>query len=774
MGSDFNIQARVRLIICGGVQGVGFRPFIYRLAQKNGLHGWVMNTPQGVTIEVEGGAAAISAFVPGIALEKPLRSFILSMESVWITPQGAKGFEIRASDSQGKTSALVLPDIATCPDCLKDILNPQNRRHGYPFTNCTQCGPRFSIITSLPYDRPNTSMGTFVMCADCRHEYDDPLNRRFHAQPNACTRCGPHLEWWDGEGRVLCTHYGALDAAVAAITGGAIIALKGLGGFQLLADATNQDAVLRLRAAKQREEKPFAIMESSLEEALRECEISELEQSLLCSPESPIVLLRRRPGSRRIAPAVAPGNPILGVMLPYTPLHHLVMRRVGRPVVATSGNRADEPICTDEYEALGRLRGIADFYLVHNRPIARHVDDSIARIMLGRISILRRARGYAPLPVQLTHAPPHTVALGAHMKSAVALSVGKSVFVSQHLGDLESTPSLDAFHHTITDFQHLYAVEPEVIVADGHPDYLSVKAAPGLVERTGSRLVTLQHHLAHILSCMADNELPPPVLGVAWDGTGYGLDGTIWGGEFLRVTPDGVERFAHMRCFPLPGGDAAAREPRRSALGLLYAIYGGEVFGMTDLAPLASFSATERAILETALLRKINTPITSSMGRLFDAVASLIGLRQKASFEGQAAMECEWISGDCPTSSAPYPFTIRSGGNSKAVVLDWEPMIRGMIANLREHRLPAELSARFHRTLAEMILRIARLSGLPNVVLSGGCFQNESLLTHTVRLLKREGYSPFWHQRIPPNDGGIALGQVAAMTMEIPNPWKRE
>ncbi len=772
MDSNLKIRARMRLTITGGVQGIGFRPFIYRLAVQCGLSGWVMNTSHGVILEVEGDHRILEDLIPRISREKPPRSFIQSVESIWIPSQGEEGFEIRESDPRAEAGAFVLPDMATCPDCINEIFDPNSRRYAYPFTNCTQCGPRYSIITSLPYDRPNTTMVKFVMCRDCQREYDDPLDRRFHAQPNACAHCGPHLEWWDREGKVLSENDGVIDAAVTALGEGAIVAVKGLGGFQLLVDARNPDAVERLRVAKHREEKPFAIMEPSLQEALRECEISDLEKELLCSAEAPIVLLKRRSDTSRIAERIAPGNPFLGVMLPYTPLHHLLMRRMGFPIVATSGNRSDEPICINEHEVLDRLRGIADFYLVHNRPILRHVDDSIVRVMMGRISIMRRARGYAPLPLSLNKASVSTLAMGGHMKNTVALSVGKSVFVSQHLGDLGSALSLSAFDEAITDLQHFCATRPSVIAADIHPDYLSTKRAQELAADSGASLVSVQHHLAHVLSCMADNEVMPPVFGIAWDGTGYGIDGTIWGGEFLKVMADGVERFAHLRSFPLPGGEVAMREPRRCALGLLYTIYGEEVFSMTELAPLNSFFTRERDSLRTMLRRNINTPVTSSMGRLFDAVASLIGIRQKATFEGQAAMECEWIVGGCFETLEPYPLPIRSGVDGGASIIDWEPMIRCMIAELRESVTQARMSTRFHQTLAELVLQLTQRSGLSKVVLSGGCFQNETLLRQSVHLLQREGYTPLWHQRVPPNDGGISLGQVAAVTMGIPNHWK--
>jgi hydrogenase maturation protein HypF len=863
---------------------VGFRPFIYRLATGAGLTGWVNNSAQGVFIEVEGPRAALETFLLRLESEKPPRSSIQSLEASWLDPAGYPAFEIRESEVGGAKTALVLPDIATCPDCLAEIFDPRNRRYGYPFTNCTNCGPRFSIIESLPYDRANTSMKRFIMCPQCQAEYNDPLDRRFHAQPNACPVCGPHLELWNRKGKPLpalaagaqpsgCSSAEssrarpqqspessehpmllqpkgcapvtpdkslasarsreALLAAAEAIRQGQIVAVKGLGGFHLMVAAHNDDAVRRLRESKHREEKPFALMFPSLASIKAACEVSPLEERLLRSPEAPIVLLRVHVSrftfhAPTLSPFLAPSNPYLGVMLPYTPLHHLLMSALGFAVVATSGNLSDEPICTDEHEALERLGGIADLFLIHNRPIVRHVDDSIARVMVGRELVLRRARGYAPLPIQLPsaicHLPSaigHTVlAVGAHLKNTVALSVGPQVFISQHIGDLETDQSFDAFRRVIADFQNLYESRPDLIAADAHPDYLSTKYAHDLVkvgravpsapsvaravsprpppegplgERTlpiggapgparptlsvpqpstlNPQLISVQHHTAHVLSCMAENELNPPVLGVSWDGTGYGLDGTVWGGEFFLVTDTSCERVAHLRPFRLPGGDAAVKEPRRTALGLLYEMYGEAAFTKTGLAPLQAFSPAELGPLKTMLARLLNSPQTSSAGRLFDTVASLVGLRQQVRFEGQAAMELEFaLEGTEPTSEA-YAFTTCSDHVSRftfhaPLLLDWSPLIEAILSDL-DHRVPLPLiSARFHNALAEAIVAVAKHFGQPRVVLSGGCFQNRYLTERTVQRLQEDGFRPYWQQRVPPNDGGIALGQVVAALRE--------
>jgi len=877
---EVGLSARLKLTVRGAVQGVGFRPFIYRLATGARLAGWVNNSAQGVFIEVEGPRAALETFLLRLESEKPARSSVQSLEATWLDPVGYPAFEIRESEPGGAKTALVLPDIATCPDCLAEIFDPHNRRYGYPFTNCTNCGPRFSIIQSLPYDRANTSMKRFTMCPQCQAEYDNPLDRRFHAQPNACPVCGPQLELWDQNGNPVpasargaqpsgrssaerahgqpkqvptssapptllqpvgcapltppqphttATSHAIISAAAEAIRQGQIIAVKGLGGFHLMVAAHNDDAVRRLRELKHREEKPFALMFPSLPSVKAACEVSPLEERLLQSPEAPIVLLRVHVSrftfhSPTLSPSIAPANPNLGVLLPYTPLHHLLLSALGFPVVATSGNLSDEPICTDEREAVQRLGGIADLFLVHNRPIVRHVDDSITRVMLGRELVLRRARGYAPLPIQLPSSIGNrrsaigysVLAVGTHLKNTVALSIGPQVFISQHIGDLETDQSFDAFRRVIDDFQTLYDSHPTLIAADAHPDYLSTHYAqdlaklgravpsappPGRVRSPSEpatsapgetalpndgalgtapptppdphrptllpQLIRVQHHIAHVLSCMAENELEPPVLGVSWDGTGYGLDGTVWGGEFFLVTDTACERVAHLRPFRLPGGDAAVKEPRRSALSLLYEIFGEAAFAKTSLPTLQSFCPAELGPLKTMLARGVNSPQTSSAGRLFDAIASLLGLRQQVHYEGQAATELEFALADAEPTSEAYPFPIPSDHVSRftshhPLLLDWSPMIQSILSDLNHHIPLSRISARFHNALAEAIVALAKHFGQTRVVLSGGCFQNRYLTERTVQRLREENFRPYWHQRIPPNDGGIALGQVVA------------
>ena len=771
-------QLRLKACLLGVVQGVGFRPFVYRLATELKLPGWVSNTAQGVFVEVEGAKSLLDQFVLRLQNDKPPRAFIQSFEFSFLDPVGYPTFEIKESDGAGPKTALILPDIATCPDCLAEVFDPHNRRHLYPFTNCTNCGPRFSIIESLPYDRPNTSMKQFTMCPDCQREYDDPNDRRFHAQPTACPVCGPRLELWNEDGKTVSSDRTALLGAEQAIRGGKIVAVKGLGGFHLMVDARSNEAILRLRERKHREEKPFALMFRAIEEVLEECVVSDFERRLLLSPESPIVLLERKDNRElygklvsalRLADSVAPANPNLGIMLPYTPLHHMLMADVGHPLVATSGNISDEPICIDEREALKQLGGIADVFLVHNRPIVRHIDDSIVRVILGRELVMRRARGYAPLPVQLPEAViAPIVAVGAHLKNTVTVAVGTNAFVSQHIGDLETRQSLEAFRKVVADLQSMYEVTPALVACDMHPDYFSTKEGRAM----GPEVVEVQHHYAHVMSCMAENQLEGEVLGVSWDGTGFGTDGTVWGGEFLVSHGGEFERFASLRQFRLPGGEKAIKEPRRSAAGLLYELLGDDFLQHKDNSPLSTFTVAELSVIHQMLKRGVNAPLTSSVGRLFDAAASIIGLRQRNTFEGQAALELEFaLAGEqseqtyrCDlietTLDATEAIVPPAQKRHARVTVDWTTMIRGMMVDVGK-RLPHSLiSKKFHNALVGAIVEVAMRAGLERVVLSGGCFQNRFLSERAVIQLRKAGFHPYWHQRIPPNDGGISLGQV--------------
>jgi hydrogenase maturation protein HypF len=764
-------QQRLHIVVQGAVQGIGFRPFIYRLATELGLVGWVNNSAQGVLIEIEGMRSQLDAFLYRLDREKPARSLIQRLESSWLDPVGYSAFEIRASVG-GEKTAIVLPDLATCPDCLKEIFDPTNRRYRYPFTNCTHCGPRFSMIEALPYDRPNTTMRYFALCKHCQTEYENPGDRRFHAQPNACPQCGPHLELWNQVGKTLASNSTALVITADAIRQGKIVAIKGLGGFHLIVDARNEAAVQRLRQAKHREAKPFALMYPSIESIKDHCEVSGLEEQLLLSPEAPIVLLKQskiQNSNSQIASSVAPNTPYLGIMLPYTPLHHLLMNDLGFPVVATSGNLANEPICIDEHEVIQRLGDIADLFLVHNRAIARPIDDSIAQVLMGQVTVLRRARGYAPLPVP-THSKFKVLAVGAHLKSTIAFSLDQQIFIGQYIGDLDTGLTLEVFQQAIACFQQIYELQPTAIACDLHPDYRSTQVAHQLADQLQIPVIPVQHHYAHVLSCMAENQLKDSVLGIAWDGTGYGLDGTIWGGEFLRITDTSFQRVAHLRSFCLPGGGKAIKEPRRSAIGLLYELLGDEIFEMKTLGSVQTFSPQELKILKTMLNNRLNTPMTSSAGRLFDAITSMIGLRQQTQFEGQAAMELEFTIGAFETNES-YAFSLLrppiSPKESQAlsfapIIIDWAAMVQNILVDGDSGLSIGNISAKFHNTLAEMMVAVAKQIGEEQVVLTGGCFQNKYLIERAIQRLRTEGFRPYWHQRIPPNDGGIALGQIVA------------
>lgn len=745
---------RRHIHIWGAVQGVGFRPFVYRLAVEMGLTGWVINGAQGVQIEVEGAPAELDQFIFRVQHEKPVHALIRRIETHVLQPAGFPSFEIRHSDDGGQRTALVMPDLAICPECLREIFDLTNRRYRYPFTNCTNCGPRYSIIEALPYDRPHTTMRFFPMCEQCRAEYENPADRRFHAQPNACPDCGPHLELWGTGGTVFATHNAALGQTAQLLRAGKIVAIKGLGGFHLMVDARQLDAVAQLRFRKKRPAKPFALMFPSLAAINAVCHLSPPEKTLLTSSAAPIVLLQRRAESDEIPQNIAPSTQTLGVMLPYTPLHHLLMAELGFPVVATSGNLSDEPICTDNQEALDRLSSIADALLVHNRPIARPVDDSVVQIMAGQPVLLRRARGYAPLPIIIENLPTRILAVGAHQKNTIAAAVNENAFVSQHIGDLETSAALEAFSATIESFQHLYEFTPEVIACDLHPDYSSSHYA----DRRKVPVVRVQHHYAHALACMAEQQVEPPALAIVWDGTGYGVDGTIWGGEFLVIDTDGFQRAGHLYPFRLPGGEQAVKEPRRSALSLLYETIGEAAFESEIVAML--FSRQEQVILHQMMTKGLHSPITTSAGRLFDGVAALVGLSARVSFEGQAALELEALV-EAPISIA-YPFEMIEDAQKGTFVIDWKPLIKGILEESVSIDAVSQIAAKFHNTLVEMIVAGARRLPYQKVMLTGGCFQNKYLTEQTVQALQNAGFQPYWHQHIPPNDGGIALGQVMA------------
>jgi len=727
---------RLRITLRGAVQGVGFRPFVYRLATELSLTGWVLNSSSGLVVEVEGASDRLSHFEQRLEQERPKASVVTVRESAWLAAQGSTHFEILASEHDSGKTVNVLPDLATCTDCREELFDPENRRFEYPFTNCTNCGPRYTIVVDIPYDRPNTTMQKFALCPACREEYENPANRRFHAQPNACPVCGPQLD-------------GTIEDAVEALLQGEIVALKGIGGFQLLADARSPDAVARLRQRKHREEKPFALMMPSLEVAGHYCEISPAEVQLLESQAAPIVLLQPKPGTD-IAPNVAHCSPYLGVMLPYSPLHHLLMQECRFPLIATSGNRSDEPIAIANDEATVRLKDIADHFLMHNRPIVRACDDSVVRLTRGRAGILRRARGYAPLGIRVARPVPAVLAVGGHLKNTVAIGIGQEVFLSQHIGDLETLEARGAFEKAIDDLCRLYSFKPELVACDLHPDYASTHWA----EKSGLPLIRVQHHQAHVAACAAENNLQEPYLGVSWDGTGYGLDGAIWGGEFFRVEENQFERIAHLRSFGLPGGDAAVREGWRSGASLVFEVGGTEQANPDATAQSAGKPRLDESKVRYMLEHGINVVPTTSVGRLFDAVASITGVAHKNRFEGQAAMLLENEIGPLRCEEA-YP--LPSG--------DWGPLILAVMADKRAGVPVPRIAARFHNALIEWILEVAASAGSKHIVLSGGVFQNRYLTERAASALESRGFEVHTHQRVPPNDGGIALGQAVMTRM---------
>jgi len=748
--------ARIR--VRGVVQGVGFRPFVYRLAHRYNLNGWVRNTSGSVDIEVEGAEKAVRNFLSDLEDKAPPVARIESIEATFHTPRGYTGFQIEPSLSRGGQYQLVSPDIATCDDCKEEIFSSDDRRFGYPFTNCTNCGPRFTIIEDIPYDRPKTTMRKFKMCPRCQREYDDPLDRRFHAQPNACPDCGPGLELVDSEGRTVESK-DVIRKASKLLKEGKILAVKGLGGFQLACDATSQEAINILRDRKRRPSKPLAVMMATIKEIEKHCLVSKEEKELLESPQCPIVLLRWKKGSS-ISSAVAPNLKYLGVMLPYTPLHHLLLRETGLPLVMTSGNLSEEPIASDNDEALRRLRGIADYFLLHNRDIYARYDDSVYMVEDGQPMAVRRARGYAPYPVFLPFKVKQILACGAEDKNTFCLTRDEHAFLSQHIGDMENEETLEHFENTIQLYKKLFRIEPEIIAYDMHPEYLATKYAVEAGASSSLKLVPVQHHHAHIAGCLAENGVKDKVIGVAFDGTGYGTDGTLWGGEFLLADWKDFERVGHFEYVPLPGGAAAIKKPYRLALSYLYTLLGDD-FSLEGL-PLGDIKTAEIEIIKQQLKRKINSPLTSSAGRLFDAVSALVGVRGEIDYEAQAAIELEMLAPDKIDKAGAYPFSIEVEGGMRVVKL--KELLAGVVGDVRNKVPTPEISLKFHRTMAnitvEMCKLIAEDSGIKRVGLSGGVFQNRLLLKLAVAALRREGFEVLSHRLVPANDGGISLGQA--------------
>ncbi|MFZ0631435.1 MAG: carbamoyltransferase HypF [Acidobacteriaceae bacterium] len=756
---------RLLLQIRGVVQGVGFRPYVYNLARRHGLAGFVLNSPRGVFIEVEGAPATVDAFLAALPAEAPPLVRIAQIQRSEIPTLGEFGFSIHESDGGESAFALVPPDICVCDACLADTRDPANRRYDYPFTNCTNCGPRYSIILDVPYDRSMTTMAEFAMCPSCRHEYENPEDRRFHAQPNACPLCGPRLQLAPASDQSpLPTSTRAILESVTDLLGrGGIVAWKGLGGYQLACDARQAAAVDELRRRKRRSEKPFAIMVANTDVAESLCFVSAAERAALVSPERPIVLLQRRPGAE-LADGVSPGNPHTGVMLPCTPMHDLLFRilrerwQADPALIMTSGNISEEPIVIENAEAEEHLAGIADVFAHHNRRIHTRVDDSVVRVVAGHTTLLRRARGYTPRPIWLGRGEAEILACGAQLKNTLCLTRAGFALPSQHLGDLENYETLRFFEETLERMRRLFHVTPTAIAFDLHPGYLSTQFAR---QQTSLRPVGVQHHHAHIASCMAEHQLEGRVIGVAWDGTGFGPDGTIWGGEFLAAGYTGFERYARLRPILLAGGDSGIREPWRVARSYLLDAFDGSIPSFSRWNAMAS---PERIrIVDSMLQRHVNTMPTSSAGRLFDAVASLIGLCHTVSFEGQAAMMLEATADSRPLVSDPYEFAL-TGANP--VDIDLRPMIRQIVSELEDiGASSAQIAARFHATLVAVVTAVCRRMRddlqLHRVCLSGGCFQNGLLLAGCLDSLRLEGFEVFFQREVPANDGGISLGQAA-------------
>ncbi len=793
------ITAR-RITVTGVVQGVGFRPFIYNLARGMGLTGWVLNHSGGVDIVVEGSMSDVAGFMAALETQAPPLAHVVTLEAERITPRGFETFEIRHSESQEGRYQLISPDMATCPDCRRELFDPEDRRYRYPFTNCTNCGPRFTIIEDIPYDRPKTTMRVFPMCDECLKEYEDPGDRRFHAQPNACPVCGPQV-WLVGVAQTpwaaqTLTRDHALDAAASLLRNGKVLALKGLGGFQLACDATNADAVALLRERKRRPHKPFAIMVPGLATAHELCEVSSEAEAVLTSPQGPIVLLDGR-GDNGIADNVAPNNHTLGVMLPYTPLHHILLRDVGRPLVMTSGNLSEEPIAKDNDEALHRLAPLADAFLLHDRDIHARYDDSVVSVGYGqgfaggkdelrprtsrpqatggrdvrgpglevgiKPQMMRRARGYAPFPVRLPFEAPQIFAAGPLLKNTFTLTRDNYAFVSQHIGDLENLDTLEHYQAALDTYRHLFRIEPRRVACDLHPDYVSTRLAAAFARHHGLPApIHVQHHKAHIYSCLADAGWEPDsgaVIGVAFDGTGYGEDERIWGGEWFVGDYRGLERVAHLEYLPLPGGDAAVQHPWRIAVAYVHAL------GLDESLPLGEFCPADVMRIRTMVDRNLNAPLTSSMGRLFDAVSALLGICHQASYEAQPAIELEQaVALRAVTPALGYPFELDE--DTVPYLVRLTPLFEAILDDLEDGKGVSEIALRFHVTAAEMMTHVSRVirerTGITTLAIGGGVFQNRLLLHLALPMLARAGFEVLLHNQVPFNDGGISLGQAAA------------
>jgi len=745
---------RKQIRIEGIVQGVGFRPFVFRIATERDLSGSVFNDSQGVLIEIEGAPEVLDSFFCALSDELPPLASISRLLVTDLAATGQSGFAIIESQTGASRAAQIAPDTHVCPDCLKELFDPLDRRYRYPFINCTNCGPRYSIVTDIPYDRPLTTMIDFPMCENCQREYQDPLSRRFHAQPNACSACGPQLGFCNGQGE-LTIGADPLAKTIDYLRQGKIVAIKGLGGYHLAVDATSTAAVARLRQRKHRDEKPFALMAFSVERVMRFARLSAFEKRMISGVERPIVLLEQLPNSH-ISPEVAPRNRFFGVMLPYTPLHYLLLEQFPA-LVMTSGNQSDEPIAFEDNDAISRLDGIADAYLVHNRRIHIRTDDSIVRSLGGEPLMLRRSRGYVPRGVVLPKVQPSVLAVGAELKNTICISRADRAYLSHHIGDLKNQEVVDSLHQAIAHLQGILEVQPTTVVHDLHPDYLSTHVAQSL---SGMQTVAVQHHHAHLASCMADNGVDQETIGVIFDGVGYGSDGHIWGGEFLLGDYRGFKRVGQLDYLPMPGGDAATREPWRMAVSYLVQAFGDEI--PESILPF-EVKPAQLKLLKQMIAKRLNSPLTSSCGRLFDAVAALAGIRDEVSFEGQAALELEMVLKTDAAQAGSYPFALHR--DQGLLLVDAVPMIRQLIIDLQNEVKISHISAQFHNGLSRVVVDVCTMIreevGERPVALSGGVFQNRYLTERTMELLREEQFEVLVHRQVPPNDGGLSLGQAA-------------
>jgi len=752
------MKRRAKAFITGIVQGVGFRPFVYNLALRHGLSGYVLNTTMGVDLEVEGKDTALESFFKEISQNPPPLAHISDLAWAYVAKKNDQYFVIRDSNASTEKSALISPDVCVCEDCLSEMRDPGNRRYRYPFINCTNCGPRYTIIKDIPYDRGNTTMADFHMCPACLEEYNNPEDRRFHAQPNACRECGPTVSLHDCHGVRLDVE-DPINKTIELLGQGKILAVKGLGGFHLAVDADNHRSVQRLRRRKNREEKPFAIMVKDLDAADKITFLQQEEAHILLSRQRPIVLAKKRK-DHGLSPGVAPKNSHFGIMLPYTPLHHLLMdNKLLRALVMTSGNRTEEPITINNDDALKNLSGIADFFLLHNRDIHLRSDDSVVRVFMGEPQHIRRSRGYVPIPVFLapeTASSPSSLGLGGELKNTICLFKQGRALMSQHIGDMENLETLEFFKLTIEHLERTLEIRPEVAVHDLHPNYLSTRYARSI---EGMPVFPVQHHHAHVIACMAENGCLEPVIGVTLDGTGYGTDRTVWGGEILLADVTSFRRIGHLEPVPLPGGDSAARSPWRMAVAYLSKAFGDGFFNL-DIPFIKKLDRGKTETIIRMSERRINSPLTSSCGRLFDAVAALIGIRNTIAYEGQAAIELEMRQNRAPCKG--YHWSVREDGD--CMVLETSDIIRGIVTDIIEGLGPACISAKFHKTMIMMLgdaLKKAKaISGLSTVVLSGGCFQNLVLLKGMMDLLGGMGFRVLCHRKVPTNDAGISLGQA--------------